>query len=311
MGRGGRRPGARGQAKADRRDHRHAPSPRGVPALCRLGCRIHPVAAGVGDGNGAPRGARAASAAGLDRATLRRRRAPIRRPTESARATRGRTWPDRGRTRPGGSRRRRGHQGHGASRDAGASRRRAPSPVRPAVAGSPGPATFARAGGRRRRAGAGGGERRLFGDPARRCHRLRQDGGIFRRDRRRPSPRPANAGVAAGDRPFLTVAGPVQAPVRRRPCGLALGPVFPHAPDHLAGGGRRRRPRRGWSALGIVPAVSRPRPRGGGRGARDGVQAGGRGGVPRPRPRRGARPAVGGARRYSCRPHPASKPSPM
>ena len=228
MGRGGRRPGARGQAKADRRDHRHAPSPRGVPALCRLGCRIHPVAAGVGDGNGAPRGARAASPAGLDRAPLRRRRAPIRRRdgecSHYSRTDVAGPRPNSPGRLASAPRSSSGMAQAGMLEQAGAGH---PPPFARPDARSPGPAAFARAGGRRRRAGAGGGERRLFGDPARRRHRLRQDGGVFRRDRRRPSPRPASAGVAAGDRPFLTVAGPVQAPVRRRPCGLALGPRLP------------------------------------------------------------------------------------
>ena len=133
---------------------------------------------------------------------------------------------------------------------------------------------------------------RLFGHAAGRRHRLGQDRGLFRGGRRRRCAAgrqvlvllpeialsaqwldrfAARFGVAAGRMAF-----------RARPAA---------APAQLAGGGRRRGPRRGRRPLGAVPALSRSRPDRGRRGARERLQAGGRRRLPGPRHGGGARPS--------------------
>ena len=96
--------------------------------------------------------------------------------------------------------------------------------------------------------------------PARRCHRLGQDRGLFRSDRRVGPQRPPGPRPAAGDRADRAVPEALHRPFRLRACGVAFRPQAIAAPPRVArhrlgrGAGRRGRP------LGPVPPLSEARP---------------------------------------------------
>ena len=84
-----------------------------------------------------------------------------------------------------------------------------------------------------------------------------------------------------------------------------------HPPRHLAGGGRGRGPGGGRRPLGAVPAVPRPRPDRGRRGARDRLQAGGRAWSTTPATWRWCAPGWPAPPRCWSRPRPAWRRWPM
>ncbi len=274
------------------------PPMRAGPApIHRLGRRLHPVAARRGDGDGVAR-----RGAGYRRAGDRLARAPIRCPRRASprRGTRcwtaGRTGATRHR-RPGARRwgRRRSRARHGGRRAAGPRRAAGRTAVRDPGSRASRPGPGAGSGGRRGGTAAGGGGARVLRHAAGRRDRVRQDRGLSRGGGGMPAPGPPGAGAAAGDRAVLAVAGALRAPLRRGAGGVALRPDLAGPPRDLARGGRGRRAGGGGRPVGAVPAVSRPRPGGDRRGARDRVQAGGRRGLSRPRHGGGARPVLLGA----------------
>ena len=274
-----------GQAEAaGRRDRHTADASRAAPVR-RLGGQLHPCPARRGDGHGAARCRAGGRWAGERLATCRTAagRAGYRGAAQGA-GRAGATRAARHR-RPGARRRRRRRRGarHGGCRAAGSRRAAGRATVRHPRPGPSGAGPVAGPGGRRRHAAPGGGGTAFSRHAAGRRHRLRQDRGLSGGGRRMPAARPPGAGAAAGDRAVLAMAGAVRAPLRRRAGGVAFRPDLAGAADDLARGGRRRGAGGGRRPLGAVPAVPRPWPGRGRRGARDGVQAGGGRGLPRPR----------------------------
>ena len=119
--------------------------------------------------------------------------------------------------------------------------------------------------------------------PARRRHRLGQDRGLFRSDRRMPAPGQAGARPAARNRADRALPQALRRPLRLRAGRLAFGPALVAAPPRLAGDRQRRGAGHGRRPLGLVPALPKPRPDRRRRGARAELQAGGRRPVSRPR----------------------------
>ena len=298
LGRAGRCRRAGPQAEAGGRDDRHSADAAGAAPVRRLGGRLHPVAAGRGDGDGAAH----------RRAGARRRRrpaggAPIQCPRRGSPRRGARYW-----TRwPNGSRARTGELARAAGVGAGVVRGMADAgllvpavlPIEPPFAipdpEHPGqvlaPDQEAAAAALRQAVAArdfsvtlldgvtGSGKTEVVSGGG---------GGM-------PAPGPPGTGAAAGDRAVLAVAGALRAPLRRGAGGLAFGPDLAGPPGDLARGGRGRGAGGGRRPVGAVPAVPRPRPGGDRRGARDGVQAGGGRGLPRPRHGGGARAVLLGA----------------
>ena len=100
---------------------------------------------------------------------------------------------------------------------------------------------------------------RLYGDAARRRHRLRQDGSLFRGGGREHPPQSPDADPDAGDRAHRAIPRPLLGALRRAAGGMAFAVVPAHAPAHLARGGGERGLGRGRRALGAVPALRRSR----------------------------------------------------
>ena len=99
--------------------------------------------------------------------------------------------------------------------------------------------------------------RRVRPLPARRRHRLGQDRGLFRGDRRGAPAGQAGAGPAPRDRADRALPEALRRPLRLRAGRLAFGPAPVAAPPRLARDRHRRGPGRGRRALGPVPALSR------------------------------------------------------
>ena len=130
-------------------------------------------------------------------------------------------------------------------RDSGAAE---PGAARDAGLAPPGRARSPRRKRRRPRICRQGAGRRLLRDAARRRHRLGQDRGLFRRDRRGARARPAGAGAAAGDRAVGAMAGRASPTLRRR-AGANGTPIsaMPMRRDHLARRSPRARRRWWWA----------------------------------------------------------------
>ena len=87
----------------------------------------------------------------------------------------------------------------------------------------------------------------IFGDAARRRHRLGQDRSLFRSGRRRDPRRPAKSHSHARDRAHRTIPRPLRRALRRAAGGMAFGSFAAQARAHLEGR-RRAAKSRSWSA---------------------------------------------------------------
>ncbi len=245
------------------------PLARRAAPLRRLGGELHALGAGRGTAHGDERARRARAAARADGlcAERGRTRDPCGKRCGAHQAAAARARSGGGKRRRDGkrSRRARGVQrrrGEGAGRRRPVAQRRSAAPRHAAAARFPlrGSGALARARRRGARARRACRARRVFGDAARRRHRLGQDRSLFRGDRRVSRARPPGAGAAARDRALGAIPRALRIAVRRAAGALAFGAAPRATPRHVARGRRRQGAGRGRRALGAVPALSRSRP---------------------------------------------------